>query len=51
MTALKQVVKNINREIDGGNTDPALAKRLRHAQKEMQKLEIPSARGEKNLAR
>lgn len=51
LTALKQVVKNINQEIDGGNTDPALAKRLRLAQKEMQKLENTVNKGRERLGK
>ena len=51
LTALKQVVKNINQQIDGGNTDPALAKRLRNAQKEMQKLENTVSKGRERLGK
>lgn len=51
LTALKQVVKNINQEIDGGNTDPVLAKRLRLAQKEMQKLENTVSKGREKLGK
>lgn len=51
LTALKQVVKNINQQIDGGNTDPALARRLRTAQKEMQKLENTVSKGRERLGK
>lgn len=45
------MVKNINQEIDGGNTDPALARRLRTAQKEMQKLENTVNKGRERLGK